>query len=1355
VRGAEKLCVIPLALQNSPNCTSVSNSLLWKKPDLETLSMHDLYNNLKIYETEVKGSSSLSQNSQNVAFVSSNSSGSTNQTHDNEDLQQIDANDLEEMDLKWQMAMLTMRAKRFLKKTRRKVSANGSVTIGFDKTKVKCYNCQKKVTLQGKVGLQGITRAKDGPTNFALIVYTSSGSSSSSSLDSKLNVGAYKTGLESVKARLVAYKKNKDIFEENIKILKLDINLRDNALTELRKKLEKAEKERDEIKITLEKFENSSKTLNKMLDSQMNDKSKIGVGYHAVPHPYTRNFMPPKPDLILADVDKYVVSESVTSVPAIAINKAKTSELKPKYKGVIDSGRSRHITGNMSYLSENEEIDGGYVAFGRDPKGENADFAEIVYFLNANPISINITTSEPVTTVSAPVTTAGVSVRNAEPSTPPTPTTTCIEDEDLTIAQTLMKMRSKKSKEKSKERKSKKNLAMMDVDHELAERLQAEEQGELTIKESSKEVQKAFNKTISWRNSFVPMDSKVVEGSGKKAESNRKEAVSKKRTRKGLDEESVKRQKLEDDAEKEELKACLEIVPNNDKVINIEPLAIKYPIVNWETQILGEELFYYQIKRADKSYIVYKVLYAMLNDFDRQDLIDLYKLSKITTANVKVKTIRTVRIKGLHEVTTTQKVILNGDSPPPTRSVDGVETPYPPTTIEEKLARKNELKARGTLLMALPNEHQLKFNSYKIAKSLMEAIEKRFGGNKKSNKVHKILLKQRGDGLEVADGNVNHESHKIPTKDKKESRASKHQDNRNRETTTRTVLVHETTLNACSDSKVSTCSKACLKSYETLKEHYDNLTKYFNKSQFNLDAYKAGLESIEARLEVYKKNKVVFKDDIKILKLDFMFRDKDITELRQKFKKAKKERDDLKLTLEKFKGSSKNLSRLLDSQQCDKSKTGLGYDSQVLEKQENDKYNTGEGYHVVPPLYTRNFMPLKSNLVFVDELVISESATSLHVLTNSGLKTLNTARQTSSRATISVNIDRPINIAYPRSTVNGARPVSNVFNKAHSQVKRPFNKFTTNKNSTYNPKVNTVKGNVTTIGSKAVVRNKKGNEANAVKASASWIWRPKQKVLDHVSRHNGTKAYINAGQAKKKIVSGLQYKYILLPLLTTDSPKSSDDEVADDAGKKSTEVLRKKNGVQDPAKQGDKNDQQKDVRDQEEALRNQSKQESKILFSQGEATNTNNTNRLNTDATDNKMFTPVSFAGSTYVYLGGSIPINAATLLNVDLPINPIMLNLEDTADTRIVNGVYYDEVEGAGADFNNLELTIVVSPIPTTKIHKDHPKEQIIGDPLLALQTMRMTKVSQEHAMVTYIKKQRRTNHKDNHNCLLACFLS
>ncbi|GJX47656.1 putative ribonuclease H-like domain-containing protein [Tanacetum coccineum] len=269
-------------------------------------------------------------------------------------------------------------------------------------------------------------------------------------------------------------------------------------------------------------------------------------------------------------------------------------------------------------------------------------------------------------------------------------------------------------------------------------------------------------------------------------------------------------------------------------------------------------------------------------------------------------------------------------------------------------------------------------------------------------------------------------------------------------------------------------------------------------------------------------------------------------------------------------------------------------------------------------------------------------------------------------------------------------------------------------------------------------------------------------VGNQTNGNAGTKANIDADQARKKAVPSPQY--VLLPFFTFDSqgPKSSEDEVADDA--------RKKNEVLDPTKEGDKNGQEKDVRDQEEALRKKFEQESERLFGQGEATNNNSTNRLNTvsssinvvsssftivdpgreraqrnefesvfgqdkDANGNsnyRMFTPVSAAGSSYDNLDGSIPVSA-TLPNVDLPTDPLMPDLEDTTDlqvTRIFSGAYDDEVEGAVADFNKLELTTVVSPIPTTKIHKDHPKEQIIGDPLLALQTRRMIKSSQEHVM-------------------------
>ncbi|GJS99471.1 ribonuclease H-like domain-containing protein [Tanacetum coccineum] len=88
------------------------------------------------------------------------------------------------------------------------------------------------------------------------------------------------------------------------------------------------------------------------------------------------------------------------------------------------------------------------------------------------------------------------------------------------------------------------------------------------------------------------------------------------------------------------------------------------------------------------------------------------------------------------------EVILNGNKVLK-RTIGEVEQEYEPTSAEEKHDRRNEMKARGTLLMALPNKDQLKFHSYKDAKLLMEAIEKRYGGNKESKKVQRTLLKQQ------------------------------------------------------------------------------------------------------------------------------------------------------------------------------------------------------------------------------------------------------------------------------------------------------------------------------------------------------------------------------------------------------------------------------------------------------------------------------------------------------------------------------------------------------------------------------------------------------------------------------------
>ncbi|GJQ90991.1 hypothetical protein Tco_0002130 [Tanacetum coccineum] len=142
---------------------------------------------------------------------------------------------------------------------------------------------------------------------------------------------------------------------------------------------------------------------------------------------------------------------------------------------------------------------------------------------------------------------------------------------------------------------------------------------------SFEEIQKLYKKEQQWINDFVPMS----DDSGKKDDSSSKQAESsKKRPRAEHDEESVKKQKLQDDAEKEELRACLDIVQGDDIAIDVESLATKYPIVDWKTHILTENMMYYQIIRADGSSKNYKIFSEMLDDFDRQDVMDLHRLVK-------------------------------------------------------------------------------------------------------------------------------------------------------------------------------------------------------------------------------------------------------------------------------------------------------------------------------------------------------------------------------------------------------------------------------------------------------------------------------------------------------------------------------------------------------------------------------------------------------------------------------------------------------------------------------------------------------------------------------------------------------
>nr|GEU48985.1 hypothetical protein [Tanacetum cinerariifolium] len=429
--------------------------ILRNKTDLEDQSLDDLFNNLKIYEAEVKSSSSTSSTTQNIAFVSSHNTDSTNESISAvtsvsaastkvivfalPNVDNLNADDLEEIDLKWQMAMLTMRARRFLQRTRRNLGANVATSIGFDMSKVECYNYRRRVYFTRECMSPKDTRNKDTQRR-NVSVETSTSNTLVSQCD---GVGSYDWSfladeeltnyalmafilsssfrLESVEARLVVYQQNENVFEEDIKLLKLDVMLRDNALVELRKKFEKAKEERDELKLKLENFQTSLKNLSQLPASQITDKTrlgydnqvfnstvfdcdelvssesdvsmpttpvhdryKLGEGYHAVPPPYTRTFMPPKPNLVFHDA--LTTCETVPTVlnvkpspakpnkdlsqlnrPSAPIIKDWVSDSEDEYED--EPMPTQKAPRNISYLSDFKEINGGYVAFGGNPKG--------------------------------------------------------------------------------------------------------------------------------------------------------------------------------------------------------------------------------------------------------------------------------------------------------------------------------------------------------------------------------------------------------------------------------------------------------------------------------------------------------------------------------------------------------------------------------------------------------------------------------------------------------------------------------------------------------------------------------------------------------------------------------------------------------------------------------------------------------------------------------------------------------------------------------------------------------------------------------------------------------------------------
>nr|GEV69264.1 ribonuclease H-like domain-containing protein [Tanacetum cinerariifolium] len=395
-------------LRSLPSAWSNISLIMRNKPGIDNLDIDDLYNNLKVYEADIKGSSGSSLNSQNMAFISAESTSSTNELNaayslDNKDLEQINQDDLEEMDLKWEVAMLSMRVKRFYKKTGRKLEFNRKELVGFDKTKVECFNCHrighfardcKSARNSGNMSRDSGNAGYRGRDNGK----RPAKEDDEQAFKANIEIIGYQYGLESIEGQLRVHQQNEVIYEEKTRFVEYQVKDKSNLLKYTQKQLDEALKEKEDLKAKLEKFETSSKNLTKLLDSQIsakvktglgydsqfnekevldiqeeevtkivfdnrssdeedslaNDRFKKGEGYHAVPSPLTRNYMPPKPDLPEPIPDKIDFVKAASRLDIIfAVYACSRFQVTPKLLHLQDVKwiLRKSITGGCQFLS--------------------------------------------------------------------------------------------------------------------------------------------------------------------------------------------------------------------------------------------------------------------------------------------------------------------------------------------------------------------------------------------------------------------------------------------------------------------------------------------------------------------------------------------------------------------------------------------------------------------------------------------------------------------------------------------------------------------------------------------------------------------------------------------------------------------------------------------------------------------------------------------------------------------------------------------------------------------------------------------------------------------------------------------
>ncbi|GKD12216.1 hypothetical protein Tco_1196623, partial [Tanacetum coccineum] len=282
-----------LLLMALPNEHQLTFIVWMNTAEIETMSIDDLYNNFKIVEQSVKKSVSASSGAQNLAFMTAPSTSSTNDANTaspQQDLEQIHEDDLEAMDLKWQLSLLSIRAKRYYQRTGKKIFINANDTAGYDKSKQgnnEDTSSKAMLAIDG-VGFDWSDMAEEHvQTNMALMafsdfeVYTDKTCSKTclknyetrkkqcDDLIVKLNqteftAATYKRGLATVKEQLITYRKNEVLFSEEVAVLKREVACKDYEINVLKSEFEKVNQEKEGIEFKIEKFDKASKDLDKL-----------------------------------------------------------------------------------------------------------------------------------------------------------------------------------------------------------------------------------------------------------------------------------------------------------------------------------------------------------------------------------------------------------------------------------------------------------------------------------------------------------------------------------------------------------------------------------------------------------------------------------------------------------------------------------------------------------------------------------------------------------------------------------------------------------------------------------------------------------------------------------------------------------------------------------------------------------------------------------------------------------------------------------------------------------------------------------------------------------------------------------